>query len=1176
METGGADGCTACGTSLPTGSRFCPSCGTAVGPPPCTSCNEPLLPGARFCSSCGSPVAGAAPAQPSHQSAGPVSERRVTSVLFADLVGFTTLSENRDPEEVRELLSRYFSQCRVVIGRYGGMVEKFIGDAVMAVWGVPVAHEDDAERAVRAGLELVAMVTALGEEVGAPGLALRTGVVTGEVAVTVGATNEGMVAGDAVNTASRVQSTARPGQVWVDDTTRSLTVASIAYDDEGPHELKGKAAPITLYSAQAVVAEVGGGQRVDGLEAPHTGGERDLRLLKELFHSTEEAGRPRLVIVDGEPGVGKSRLVWEFEKYIDGLSTLTRWHRGRCLSYGDGVAFWAVTEAVRSRLGLTESDQGDIVASRLEATLEQFVVDAGERDWIRPRLATLLGTGQPSAFAREDLFAAWTTFFERVGEGEIAVVLVIDDAQHADQGLLDFVDHLLETARAGIFVLALARPELLARRPTLGGRRATVVRLEPLADDDMRRLIDGLVVGLPDDVRDQLVDRADGIPLFAVETVRALIDRDAVVPQGGRYVPAPGVTLDLATVGAPASLQALVAARLDALSPEERRVVADASVLGAVFTRDGAAALAGPDLDVDAVLESLRRKEILGLQTDRLAADRGQLRFVQAVVRQVAYATQSKRDRKQRHLAAAAHLQAVTDPGGDLAVVVAQHLLDALEASTSGDPDYADIRRRACAELDRAATRAKRLGALAEEYRLLATAVPLTDDPALRAALLERSATATADDSLNPESIELARESAEIWEGLGRPVEAGVSRGREALSLLACGQPEAAIELAEREWQRLVDVPDSQAALLSLSRPLANGYRVLGRHTEANTFLEHRIVLADQHGDYSSLTYAYLSLEAHYSFLGAFDTSLAIAEMAHTVARTHDLPAPLSAVLQHLVVLYGPRDLSTALTLSEEAVSAARRAGQRQSFDFSLANRTFTLWSAGQLEAMRATVLEMQETVRHAIDMANCAGLLVGWVTGDEMALMDPTVGYLAEDAAWAAATRVALAVTTGDGAAGVTAAAAAWDGVLETYGLEDDFPQIWALFLEAGFMAADAAFVERLLEPVMSAPARSLSHLVLAQLRLAQGRLGALRGDDPADVETALREGADRLAAFGARLHAARATEHLGHWLLARGRADEAEAQLDRAASAYSELGALGWLRALQEARALSLTPRA
>ncbi len=287
----------------------------------------------------------------------------MTSVLFADLVGFTPLSEARDPEEVRELLSQYFDQCRMVIGRYGGTVEKFIGDAVMAVWGVPVAREDDAERAVRAGLELVQAVTAMGEDVNAPGLAMRVGVVTGEVAVTVGATAEGMVAGDAVNTASRVQSVADPGEVWVDEATRNLTVALITYTDAGEHTLKGKSEPMRLHAARAVVASVHGAHRIDGLEAPLAGRDAELRLIKDLFHATVDAQRPRLVVLDGEAGVGKSRLAWEFEKYVEGLTVEVAWHRGRCLSYGDGVPFWALAEAVRVRLHLAETDTGGVVGT---------------------------------------------------------------------------------------------------------------------------------------------------------------------------------------------------------------------------------------------------------------------------------------------------------------------------------------------------------------------------------------------------------------------------------------------------------------------------------------------------------------------------------------------------------------------------------------------------------------------------------------------------------------------------------------------------------------------------------------------------------------------------------------------------------------------------------------------
>lgn len=312
--------CTGCGASgQPDGARFCFSCGSNLQVATCSACAAEIVPGARFCSSCGA-VRGPVVAAPAAAS-GPVASRRVTSVLFGDLVGFTSLSEARDQEEVRELLTHYFEECRQIIARYGGTAEKFMGDAVMAVWGVPTAHEDDAERAVRAGLELVARIEAMGSDLEIPDLAMRVGIVTGEVAVTIGAEHQGMVAGDAVNTAARVQSAAAPGQVWVDETTRVLTTSSISYVDVGSHVMKGKVDPVPLWSVRAVVAGVGGLQRADGLEAPHTGRDRALRLVKEIFHGVEETLRPALLLVDGEPGVGKTRVGWEFSKYSDGLQS---------------------------------------------------------------------------------------------------------------------------------------------------------------------------------------------------------------------------------------------------------------------------------------------------------------------------------------------------------------------------------------------------------------------------------------------------------------------------------------------------------------------------------------------------------------------------------------------------------------------------------------------------------------------------------------------------------------------------------------------------------------------------------------------------------------------------------------------------------------------------------------
>ena len=486
---------------------------------------------------------------------------------------------------MRELLSRYFEDARRVIERFGGTVEKFIGDAVMAVWGAPVANEDDAERAVRAGLDLVAAVMALGEEVGAPGLAARAGVLTGEAAVTLGAEAQGMVAGDLVNTASRVQATAAPGTVLVGEATRRASEAAIVYEDAGTHELKGKAESVPLWRAVRVVALRGGVVRSPSLEPPFVGRDRELRLIKELFHASAEERRAHLVSVVGIGGIGKSRLAWEFEKYLDGLAADAWWHRGRCLAYGEGVAFWALAEMVRLRAGILEDEDSVSASAKLRAAVDTYIPDPNERRFVEPRLAHLLGLEERGAPDQENLFAAWRLLFERMSEA-LPVILVFEDIHWADSALLDFVEYLVDWAKDHpIFILTLARPELADRRPTWGaGKRAfSSLFLDPLPPDVMEALLTGPVPGLPDDLRRRILERAEGVPFYAVETVRMLLDRGLIVREGDAYRP----TGKIETLEVPETLQALIAARLDGLAPEERGLLQDASVLGRTFTVPG-------------------------------------------------------------------------------------------------------------------------------------------------------------------------------------------------------------------------------------------------------------------------------------------------------------------------------------------------------------------------------------------------------------------------------------------------------------------------------------------------------------------------------------------------------------------------------------------------------------
>jgi class 3 adenylate cyclase len=460
--------CPNCGTENLAGAKFCMECATPFATI-CSNCGAANLPAAKFCSECGTPMT-SAPRRPGGVAVGPnaaaaaageaetTAARRLVSVLFADLVAFTSYAEGRDAEEVRDLQSRYFALVREIVDRYGGNVEKFIGDAVMALWGAPVAREDDAERAVRAALDLVDAVRTLG-----PGIEIRAGIVTGEAAVTVGATNQGMVAGDIVNTASRLQSVAPPSTVLVGETTQRAVGKAIVFEPAADQVLKGKTIPVPAWRAVRVVAQRGGVGRSEALEAPFVGRDEELRQLKDLFHATTREGRPRLVSVIGPAGIGKSRLAWEFLKYVDGLVERVWWHDGRSPAYGDGITFWALGEMVRSRARLQETDDEPTTRERIATMLEEHVPDPSERAWIAPALLSLLGveTGAGS----QQLFTAWRTLFERLAATS-PVVMVFEDLHHADPGLLDFIDHLMEWTRTvPIFIVTLARPELLEHRP---------------------------------------------------------------------------------------------------------------------------------------------------------------------------------------------------------------------------------------------------------------------------------------------------------------------------------------------------------------------------------------------------------------------------------------------------------------------------------------------------------------------------------------------------------------------------------------------------------------------------------------------------------------------------------------------------------------------------------------
>ncbi len=730
--------CSSCGTENEAGAKFCVQCAARLALA-CPACGTPNVTTARFCRECASPLTSSATTSSSQigpvptaaraLSSVPVAERRLVSILFADLVGFTTLAEGRDAEETRDLLSRYFDLATDVIGRYGGTIEKFIGDAVMAVWGAPTAREDDAERAVRAALELVDAVRTLG-----PAIAARAGVLTGEAAVTLGATNQGMVAGDLVNTASRLQSAAQPGTVLVGEATQRASSKAVTFEPAGEQVLKGKAAPVPAWRALRVVAERGGRNRADTLEAPFVGRDDELRLLKDLFHATAREKRPRIVSVIGPAGIGKTRLAWEFLKYIDGLVDTIWWHDGRSPAYGDGISFWALGEMVRERCRLLEADDEPTTRAKIAETLATHIPDLEERRWIERAFLALLGF--ESRVGSEQLFAAWRTFFERLA-ATAPVVMVFEDFHYADSGLLDFVDHLLEWSRnVPIYVVTLSRPEFLEKRPGwgVGKRTFNSLYLEPLSEAAMRELLSGLVPGLPESVARAIIARADGVPLYAVETVRMLLADGRLALEGGAYHP----TTDLTTLAVPETLMALIASRLDSLPPEERTLVSAAAVLGQSFTLAGLSVVSGvPEAELEPRVRGLVRREVLTLEADPRSPERGQYAFVQALIREVAYGTLAKPDRKARHLAAARFFESL---GSDeLAGALAGHYF-AAHANAAEGAEREALAAQARIALRAAAERAAGLGAHEQAVAFYEQALTVTSDESEQADLQERPA----------------------------------------------------------------------------------------------------------------------------------------------------------------------------------------------------------------------------------------------------------------------------------------------------------------------------------------------------------------------------------------------------------------------------------------------------
>jgi class 3 adenylate cyclase len=998
----------------------------------CPRCGQENPLGFRFCGACAAPLSPEATARR--------EERKVVTVLFADLVGFTARAERLDPEDVRALLVPYFVHLRGELERYGGTVEKFIGDAVMALFGAPIAHEDDPERAVRAALAIRDWIVE--EE---PELQVRIAVNTGEALVALGARpNEGELtaAGDVVNTAARMQAAAPVNGILVGDQAYRATAHAIEFRATAPIEAKGKSGQIVVW--EAVAARARFGVDVVQMGAPLVGRSRELDLLADMLARVRAERSPQLATIVGVPGIGKSRLVYELWQLVDADPDLISWRQGRSLPYGDGVTYWALAEMVKAQAGVLETDSGELV----EEKLREAVIGLDDEEWLAAHLRPLLGIevdGDAGSTRRADSFAAWRRFFEGLAE-QGPLVLVFEDLHWADDDLLDFVDHLIDrTSGVPILVVCTARPELLERRQGWGGGKpnAATVSLSPLSDDDTAQLVAALVEpgALSEVTRTSLIARAGGNPLYAEQFAHMIQEARA------------------GELAVPETVQGIIAARLDSLPPEEKALLQDASVVGKVFWVGAIATIGSEARDlIEERLHALGRKEFVRHERRSTVAGEAQYTFRHVLIRDVAYGQIPRSARAAKHTRAAEWIGSLPRVE-DHAEMLAHHYTEALALARASGRPTADLEAHARRALRDAGDRAFGLNALAPAARFYEAALEhwpkddpgypslavalgrsRADDPTLSDALLEeahegflqqgdRAGAALAQALLAGNSwarggrervrrhSELALEligdepssqaksfvlsvvaryamlAGEYGEAVSVGAEAmqmAKEHGRrelEARNLNTIGMARAAagdiggIEDIERSIELAVranSLHEHYVGLVNLSSSVAQ----YGDLRRAESVMEQASGVAVSSGIDANVRWDRMEQAGHAYFRGDWD------ETEHIVGEARaELETRSEHYLESLLCDFGSRirrargDLDGALALTGRQLELVRRIGDPQVRDPGLANRAHALLAAGQPEAAAALVDELLDAWRVRLEVAGIvAPLDAAWV----------------------------------------------------------------------------------------------------------------------------------------------------------------------------------------------------